>query len=66
MEAEYIALSEAAKEAKFLCHLLSTITTPATGATVINTDSIYVELAPSTLTQGTTSIATFTLLVKST
>jgi hypothetical protein len=39
MEAEYIALSEAAKEAKFLRHLLSTITTPVIGATVINTDS---------------------------
>jgi hypothetical protein len=39
MEAEYIALSEAAKEAKFLRHLLSTITTPVTGATIINTDS---------------------------
>jgi di/tripeptidase len=39
MEAEYTALSEAAKEAKFLRHLLSTITTPVIGATVINTDS---------------------------
>jgi di/tripeptidase len=39
MEAEDIALTEAAKEAKFLRHLLSIIATPVTGATVINTDS---------------------------
>jgi hypothetical protein len=39
MEAEYIALSEAAKEAKFLRHLLSTIFTPIFTPTVIKTDS---------------------------
>jgi hypothetical protein len=39
MEAEYIALSEAAKEAKFLRHLLSTISTTIVGPTLIKTDS---------------------------
>jgi hypothetical protein len=41
MEAEYIALSEAANEAKFLRHLLSTTitSTPVIDAIVINTDS---------------------------
>jgi ribonuclease HI len=39
MEAEYIALTEAAKEAKFLRHLLSTISKPVLGPTLIKTDS---------------------------
>jgi hypothetical protein len=39
MEAEYIALSEAAKEAKFLRHLIATINKPITGPTIIKTDS---------------------------
>jgi ribonuclease HI len=39
MEAEYIALSEAAKEAKFLRHLISTINKPITGPTIVKTDS---------------------------
>jgi ribonuclease HI len=39
MEAEYIALSEAANEAKFLRHLISTINKPIISPTIIKTDS---------------------------
>jgi hypothetical protein len=39
MEAEYIALSEAAKEAKFLRHLISTILRLIISSIIIKTDS---------------------------
>jgi hypothetical protein len=74
MEAEYIALSEAAKEAKFLRHLISTINKPISGPTIIKTDSQAalehvknnIRHARTKLTPDTTSSAMSTPPAKST